>query len=88
MGLPENTGVWTNPFLGNRRLLADFSILVLAWHPILAWHPLLARASTSGSSVSIFFKLQHPFHVHVFSAMDVLLDPQLPPPGRSQIREA
>jgi len=52
MGLPENINVWINSFLGNRRLLADFSILVLAWHSILA------RASTSGSS--IHFWLEHP----------------------------
>ena len=54
MGLPENTGVWTNPFLGNRRLLVDFSIFVLAWHPILA------RASTSGPFYSIHFWLRLP----------------------------
>ncbi len=61
-----------------------FSHGIQSWHE----HPLLARASTFGSSFSIFFRLQHPFHVHVFSAMDVLLDPLLPLPGRSQIREA
>ncbi len=53
MGLPENTGVWTNPFFGNLRLLVDFSTLVLAWHPILA------RASTSGTSIHFWLERQH-----------------------------
>ena len=49
MGFPQNTGNWVNLFLGNRRLLVDFSILANLSRSIHFWleHLLLAPISVS-----------------------------------------